>query len=990
MCRTQHYLQDLQKSPFGWDLAAHLIQTDSPNCQFFGALTYTVKINTYSRAKVVVSDSDSPSPSPDHDINQKPPTEILNELLGALVFLNAKPAVQSHVLRKILSTLARFFTKFPSKWNNCIASTITTIASGKPHPEPTQSIEEVVQNLSERNTILCLEFCQVLIEDVKGANLENTEEAKIDVIINDNINHLAVLLRYASEILYLQVGDTRILDHVFKTYGAWALNHPMSSNYIQILLPVSNFIFNHIHQNPGTELYQLGLDQISEILNRYPSFYDKQTKTYFAQILGETGRPMIEMIEKKIAEIAQSSEPYIYDNDDSGIEDLQEAAQSFSKAAITICELAMSNLESLKSPEISTLINYLLVISNFPGFPYVDHNLTMFMIEFWGSYAEAFLDTDDSVHFADARPCIFRVIEIFWNKITLPSPAQQVYWKKDSWEAFDSFRKDFWEFLDTTVVIVGSPLFSNLVNNILEQLNSPTANWEKLEASLSCLNALSENITNEYGLIAQVLQSPLLERLAQLDNMHIRTTGVNFIGSYDSFFEEDAGKPYLFPALDYLFKSLSISTLSTTASRSIQKLCSSCRTYLSSALSSFLDTFVNMNLYEILSNSSLERTVLAITYVIQAVEDLDTKGNYLNQLLTLMLGQLEKANDEYEHAKTAVEEGGDQEQFKRIVSLLRCLGNIGKGLQVPDDIHEPAQDRMQAIQQYWDADPFQIRSTLLKVMRIFAIDRPDFKSSVDVCECCCAIFKSGFSETVPGPFVFSIDTVLEFIKAKHVTGPAECHTALIDLSCCFVSSHSVGNCSIPAQYLNELLDTFFSDVSIMMHDREPETETSNLKLLRQIFSHYPDVFLDNPRIEIMIRFAMRMLSSTDRFAMREATLFWSSFIGITDNKRQNLVLASVGPELVETLVFKIAGDSARSELEFYSEVIKGLMGKQQLVSKPWFEKSLVNEPKHPLEKVDKSRRVMLLRQLMNLRGGRETTAVIKQFWLAARGITDYV
>lgn len=945
---------------------------------------------------MVYVDSPTASPEPEAE-GEKSPKAILNELLGALVFLSSKAGVQMHVLRKLLSTLSRFFTKFPECWPNFIASTVATIATGKPLPEFNESIEEVCRTLSERNTVLGLEFCQVLIEDVKNANLENTQEAKVDGILNDNIPHLVILLRYASEILYPQVQQPKILEHVFKTYAAWALNHTMTAEYNQLLMPVTNFIFQYTEANPNSELYQLALEEISEILTRFPTFYNMEMKTYFAHILGQHGRPLIEQIEKTNTRIAQSPEPYIYDNDDE-VEDMQELAQTFSKAAIALCELALNELSTtnpgpLETPEMATLIKYLLVISNFPGFPYVDHNLTMFMLEFWGTYADAYIQLEWENN-EDAGLCIIQVIEIYWAKITLPLPVQQAHWKTDSWEAFDSFRKDFWEFLDMTYGIVGSQLFNTLVTNILEQLSSGTPpNWEKLEASLSCVNALSENITNEHALVAQLLQSPLLEQLAHLENMHIRTTGVNFIGSYSVFFEEDAGKAYLFPALDYLFKSLSIASLSTTASRSVLKLCSSCRTYLSSSLSSFFDTYTNMSLYAILGNASHERTVLAISYVIQAVEDVETKAWYVNQLITLILGQLEKVNDEYEQSKQLTD-GPSKEAFQRIVSLLKCLGNIGKGLQVPDDFQgQPAKEQVDAMTAYWDADKFSIRANLLQVMRIFTIDRLDFRASVDICESCCGILKSGFSESVPGPFVFPINTVLEFIKAKHATGPVDCRPALVDLSCCFVSSHSVGSSTIPAQYVNSLLATFFSEVDAML-EYEPETQTSNLKLLRQIFTHYAEVFLDNPKIEVMIRFAVQMLQSTDRFAMREATAFWTSFIGLSPSSggyaQQQAILSSVGPDLARTLVSKIAGDSARSELEYYSEVIKSLLSKQLFLAKPWFESALVVNPVHPVDKIDGQRRDKLCKQLVGLRGSRQTTQVVKQFWLASRGITDYL
>lgn len=970
-------------------------------------MTYTVKINTYKKRATSNEDDPESDTRP-----EKLPSDILIELLSALVYLNNKENVQTHVLRKILSTLARYFTKFHDNWPEFIASVIATIVNNKPIADPSNlSIESLTQQLSERNTLLCLEFCQVLVEDVKSTTLEMWEEVKIDNILNKNISNLTILLRFASEILSPKAQSSNlILEHVFKTYGAWAVNHPMDTEYIKILSPVTTFIFQVLRQGATSELYLTALDEISEILNRFPLFFNKDVKAEFVYILNETGRPIVQQIEAKNAQIAQLSEVFIYDEDDD-LESLERTVESFSKAAIVICEIAMGNIDSFQSVEISTLVEYLLIISNFPGFPYVDHNLTMSLLEFWGTYADTLLDNEGQM--PQGSSTIIRIIEVFWNKSTLPVPAQKAHWTKDSWEGFDSFRKDFWEFLDATYVIVGTPLFQTLVNNILEQLNNGQNNWEKVEASLSCINALSENITPqsqvETQLISQLLQSPLLEQLSNLNNMYIKTTGVNFIGSYDSFFEESVGKPFLFPALDYLFKALSISNISTTASRSIQKLCSSCRGYLSNALSSFFDTYRNMSLYEVLNNISHERTVLAISFVIQAVTDLDVKAGYVNELINLILGQVEKVYTQYE----ARPPDSRDEEFKRICSLLKCLGNIGKGLQVPDEAEDIERgsdlNEISLTKQYWDEDKFGIRPKLLQVMRIFAIEREGFNTSVNVCENCCAILKSGFSENLPGPFVFPIDTVLEFIKAKYGVGPASCYSSLIDLSCCFVSSYSVGSSSIPADYLNSLLDTFFLDYNVML-DSEPDGQTGKLKLLKQIFTHYLSVLLNNPKLEVMIRFALEMLKSNDRFVMREATFFWTNLISTTgceneeDERKIELILGEVGLKLTETILNEVSGACARSELEFYGEILKSLMAKRMNMARKWVEYVLVQQPSEEgnegrivgdggarLRKLELGKRRMFYQQLVNLRGKRDTNKVVKQFWLAARGMeSDYV
>lgn len=901
--------------------------------------------------------------------------------MAALILLNGKPDVQAHVLRKVLSTLSRFFTKFPTHWHECIASTIVTIVTGKPHVElGSNSLEKLCHDLSERDTILCLEFCQILIEDVKNENFHHVHESTIDTIINNNIQHLALLLQNATEVLYTNTKNPVILHSAFKTYGAWALNHPMGSEYIKFLLPVTNFIFVFIQHHPATELYHLALEEISEILNRFPSFYDDDAKFHLAHILGETGKCMVAKIEKKNSEIAQSITPYNYEDDD--INELQEDVQSFAKAAIALCELAILNMDELDSSEISTLIEYLLIISGFPGFPNVDNNLATLLLEFWTTYADSILESDDSIIFSHSNPFISKVIEIFWAKSKLPLPEQHESWQPDSWEEFEIFRQDFWTFLNSTYCLVDAHLFTRFVTTILTQLSSTTTDWISVEASLSCINALSKNvssITYEYSLVAQLLCSPLLEQFSHLDNMHIRTTGVNFVGAYSSFFEEDIGQPYLFLVLDYLFKSLSTSTLSDSASRSIQKLCSSSRSFLSEALPSFFDTYTAMTLYTTLDTASHERTTLAIACLIQAVVDVEKKHSYINQLTTLIFAQLEIVHHDYENS-TLLPNGPNREHFRQIVSLLHCLANIGIGLQDPRGTSDCA-DAI-AVQQYWDADKFHIRKHLLEVMKTFALDRPEFKSSLEICDCCCAILKSGFSER-HGLFVFPFDTELNFIKAKYIAGPSACYSSIIELGYDFLSTHI----NVQTTYINSLLDTFFSDLNLLLGE-EPDAQTSSLKLLRLIASKYTDVLLKHSKCDIMIHFAIQMLTCIDRVSLREATHFWSTYLNISENKDQQASLANIGPELTTLLINKIAGGSTRSELEFYTEVIKTLLVKDEAY--PWLDAALVKSPEHQVERIQLSQRQTFYEQLLHLRGRKETNLLIKQFWLTARGIVDYV
>ncbi|MCJ1434843.1 hypothetical protein MMC27_004213 [Xylographa pallens] len=48
IAQIQQALQNLQKSTEGWALADALLQSNDANVRFFGALTFTIKINTDS------------------------------------------------------------------------------------------------------------------------------------------------------------------------------------------------------------------------------------------------------------------------------------------------------------------------------------------------------------------------------------------------------------------------------------------------------------------------------------------------------------------------------------------------------------------------------------------------------------------------------------------------------------------------------------------------------------------------------------------------------------------------------------------------------------------------------------------------------------------------------------------------------------------------------------------------------------------------------
>lgn len=901
--------------------------------------------------------------------------------------------MHSHVLRKILSTLSSLFSKFPDNRHKFIYSTIAAIVTSKPEHESfvesekaSPSFQSICQGLNEKHIILSLEFCIILIEDVrKNAVLFNHhEETLLNNALDQNLPDLVVLLRYAIESMYPSLTppiNESVLSSVFKTYSAWALNHTLSQEYIVLFHPITDFIYSYIQLHPNTTLCHAALDLVSEIMTRYPSFYDHTGQTHFCKILCEIGQSIIMEIEQQNKKIQlTSSKVFIY-HDEPEIVQLHDQTEHFAKAAMALCELSMADTDDLNSPEIAVLLQQLLLITDFPGLPYVDNDLIIGLLEFWNIYIDAFLELDDSIDLStQPNPYILKVIEILWNKVAFPSEQQRqlLEWDEDDWEAFTAFRKDFSEFLNSSILLVGSSLLFPLVSNVLETVAVATAEgsthnvtWGQLEASLFCITALSDSfidtntddLEQQQQLLVQLFQSNLLDVLSHAQDIEVRKTGVGFVGAFANFYETELGRPFLTTVMNYLFHSLSDSLLSSKASESILAVSSLLRSQLVEFLPSFFTMYTKLYKQLEQDNKAHECTVLAISFVIQAVDSIDQKSEYVNQLTSIIFQQLEQVSVELHHDSNSSNLSKDTNKedglFKRTLSLLTCLGNLGSGLQQTES--------------NWNENKFHFTSHLLEVVKIFTLEQPFFRKSPEICKRCCSIIKSGLNNTtedgghrLAGPFKFSDDIGLKFIKAKHEIGPITCYPYLIDLGCHIISTTD-GDIGL-AEIAHGLLGVFFGDRSIdELLDYGPEEQAALMKLLCASLDVTPSSQMvaattttDNspsqtePQFNLYMDFALAMLKTHDATILRMTTLYWTKLLINLNNDNTPVSEAfptKTGLALVGILMEMISDLALRAyNMEYYLDILKALLFHPTLrpVAIEWLREVLI-VPGSPIE-----------------------------------------
>jgi len=100
--------------------------------------------------------------------------------------------------------------------------------------------------------------------------------------------------------------------------------------------------------------------------------------------------------------------------------------------------------------------------------------------------------------------------------------------------------------------------------------------------------------------------------------------------------------------------------------------------------------------------------------------------------------------------------------------------------------------------------------------------------------------------------------------------------------------------------------------------------------------------------------------------------------------RATELVSSMGPHIAACLVNQIGGLAQRSELEALSKVLRSLITTQP-ATRRWLEGALSSETFVAAARVGEADRRVFVQKIIMLRGGRQTTAVVRDFWAACKG-----
>ncbi len=444
-------------------------------------------------------------------------------------------------------------------------------------------------------------------------------------------------------------------------------------------------------------------------------------------------------------------------------------------------------------------------------------------LEFWSTFVETMIDStfsdeeESQAWKPHAEQHLKAVVMNCWRKVQWPPAETFADWDSTERVGFSDARKDVADMLQSIFTLNGVSLISFFVDLLLQSLAAQS--WPEVEASAFCLASLSDCVTDRPEVdseLSKVFSSPFFELLGETRGpipLRLRQTGLSLIERYCEYFERHA--EFLPHALNLLFAAVGDSVLGGPSARSISTLCCSCRSILTGEAEAFIRHYQTIRSGPVLDSIAEERIIHAIASIIQAITEESQRLQMFEALYAFLRKDVERSaqlkaqpgilnlsDPDYRRGleMPTPQPAPTAEDIALHLALrtLRCIASMARGMQ---DVRDHAVEL--------DSEPSAIpngghlANIQSDIIRLVVEAQRTFNTSGEVVEILCSIFKAGFSETEPGPFVFPAGVVTDFFIQQSFETPRL--GTLMSTACSFVGSLYRGPRMLVPTHLARLL-----------------------------------------------------------------------------------------------------------------------------------------------------------------------------------------
>jgi hypothetical protein len=509
---------------------------------------------------------------------------------------------------------------------------------------------------------------------------------------------------------------------------------------------------------------------------------------------------------------------------------------------------------------------------------------------------------------SSARSNAIQVVSELLQKIIYPPAEVTRTWDADSKKTFKVFRLDVRDITMEAFELLRDSLTEQFISFAINALE--TSEWLELEAALFSLISLAEALTNVDELLGSLFERPLFSTMTE--NAAIpavtRRTAVDLVAALNHFFLRNP--QYLPQVLPFLLSALAQPSLAHGAAKSFASLCSECRRSLTRELASFFQMYEQFLTYPTAEEYTKSKVLEGIAAIVQA-EDSDEK-----QLVGVSHIFQYVAHDAMQSIEFTKK--GDTENGQVLaMTTLKCLSCIARALQASD---EDVVDLELAENQstFWSQGAGKAIQD--QVVNFINYLTQMFPNNDEIIESSCNIFRSGFKEIGPGPFVLPPSAAIEYITRTNVQTPRL--TYILDTACCWVSSHKKHpNFEALAQ---QLLHYDLSIMQALQHPRtDPEVSVGCIELVQNFIKQNATI-LKNEHPDVLkgtFDFSIECIKSPEVLPKRASAALWKDIFektGATGSPDQSTcqdITSHFGRAVTFALMANVCGEVDYTSLE---------------------------------------------------------------------------
>ncbi|XP_042353255.1 importin-13-like [Plectropomus leopardus] len=921
---AQKWLTQAQASAQAWQFCWALLGPDKlPEVQFFGASTLHTKISRHWS-----------------DLSTEQHESLRMQLLSHILHFSSGPKM---VLTRLCVALASMaLNLIPQAWSQPVADMVRAFQPQKSDSEGASGTEATQD--PHAHCLALLELLTVLPEEFHSSRLAQVRRAQLREAL---AGEWAVVCPMLRQLLQSQDSSSQVKEKVLRCLSSWVgLDVPLG------------------------ESHELVQDCFSALSN--PDLFDTAVETIVNAISQPDSQRYIDALVNLM--------PLVL-----GLHDqLKTAAQDGDmETTHGICRIAVAMgethsrvlLEQVERwQEYLALVNMILFCTGIPGHYPVSETTSSLTLTFWYTLQDDILSFEEekqAVYLQVYRPVYFQLVDVLLHKSHYPSQEEYASWSSDDKEQFRIYRVDISDTLMYVYEMLGAELLSNLYDRLGRQLMDPqqSAVWQDTEALLFGFQSIAETIDVNYSDVIPGLIG-LIPRI-NISNVMLADTVMYTIGSLAEWL---ADHPVMIGGvLPMVLQGLVKAELSVSSVSTLKRICRECRQDLSPYAQDILTVSQDVLVKEIHKSSQCMWLMQALGFLLSALPVEEILGR-LHSLITPHIQQLD----------TLAQQEPDTANKQSIIHILGMLSSLFTTL----DINRQAESLEGAPSPRLTSSQSTRNPVVVVLQQVFTLIQTilsKWLDDSDVVEAVCGVFDKSVRTLLHdfGPMVAQLCEMLGQIYSTYPQASA------LDLARQMVhifagEEHHISNIKSLIKVLTSATLTIFQQGP----RDHPDIAESFMHLHAQILKRKPDMYLsDQLDAKALFYCGILSLKFPETPTVKAATLFFTEMLPrCKDMPLFGEVLQRDGKLLTEAILQAVGGESPRSLIDHFSEVLLSLNRHCPALLSQWLKETL-QTPGFPSAQVSTEQKHTFSQQLLREQNNkRRIKEIVKEFSLLCRGL----